>query len=116
MGAVEAGARGIEPGELGADMSVDRLVDKRERRLETVFAAIERGREAPVRAEAAEGEDRAATAAAGIGDQPLQLAHLITAPATRAEAAIFLHPDAETRQLADGRRALGQQEVGKGLD
>jgi hypothetical protein len=53
---------------LSPDVGVDRLVDERQRGLEAVFAGVQRGREPPVRAEAAEGEDRAAATALRVGD------------------------------------------------
>jgi hypothetical protein len=113
VGAVDTRTRRLDALELGGDVGVDRLVEEREGGLEAVFAAIERGREPPVRSEAAEGEDRAAPAPLGIGDQPLELSDLVPAPTARAEGAVFLDPDAETDQLADGRRPLREDEMGK---
>ena len=81
VGAVDARARGFEPGKLSADVVVDRLVDQRERGRRSVFARVERGGETPVGAEATEGEDRSPAATLGVGDQPLELAHLVATPA-----------------------------------
>jgi hypothetical protein len=115
VGAVDARARSLEPGELGPHVIVDRLVDQRERGREPVFAGVERRCQPPVGAETAEGEDRAPAATLGVGDQPLELAHLVAAPAPGAEASVFLHPNAEAGQLTHRRRALGQHQVRQGL-
>lgn len=104
MGAVDSRAGGLEPRKLGTNMLVDWLIDERKR-----------GRQSPVRAQAAEGDDRTAAAALDVGNQPLELAHLVASPTTGAEGAVFLDPDTEAIQPADRRRVLGQYEVRKRL-
>ena len=96
-------------------MGIHRLVDQRQRRLQSLVAPIQRGRKPPVRAKAAKGEDRTPTPPTGIGKQPLELPHLVAAPATRAEGAVFLDPDPEPGKLANRRRPRGEIKVRQGL-
>ena len=80
---MEVGAGLLQAGELGTDVVVDRLVDQAQDGVEAVLAPLQRAGQAPVGADAAHGEERADATALRLGDDPLELADLVAAPAAR---------------------------------
>ena len=104
-GSGAARRRCLEAGQLVAHVVVDRLVDQPEHRVQAVLAAVERGRQSPVGADAADGEQRAYAATLGLRDDPLQLADLVAAPGAVPEDALVLQPHlAAAHQPASTRR------------
>ena len=83
VGEVELRAGRPQALELALHVLVHRLVHEGQHGAQPVLGAVQRGGQAPVGAEAAHGQDHPGAAPMRVGDEPLELPHLVAAPRPR---------------------------------
>ncbi len=74
-------------------MVIDRLVDEAEDGMDAVVTAIQRRGQSPMCADAADREQSRPVAPVCFGEDPFELADLVSAPTPVAESALVLEPD-----------------------